>query len=64
MPKLAFVPTVLLAACISHTAAFAQEDPGSPEQQAACTRGAFRLCSRDSRTLRGLKAACGKESWI
>jgi hypothetical protein len=39
------IATVLLAACISHTTALAQEDRGTPEQQAACAPDAFRLCS-------------------
>jgi hypothetical protein len=58
------IATVLLAACISHTTALAQEDRGTPEQQAACAPDAFRLCSSYIRTLPGLKAACGKEGWI
>jgi len=45
MKSLSLVATVLLAACISNTAALAQEDHGTMEQQAACTPDAFRLCS-------------------
>lgn len=35
----------VLAAVFSATAAFAQDDRGTPEQRAACTPDAFRLCS-------------------
>ena len=45
MKSPSFVATVLLSACISHTAALAQEDRGTAEQQAACAPDAFRLCS-------------------
>lgn len=45
MPSHKFVVTVLVAACICNTAALAQDDRGTPEQQAACTPDAFRLCS-------------------
>jgi hypothetical protein len=34
-----------LAAVFSATAAFAQDNRGTPEQRAACTPDAFRLCS-------------------
>ncbi len=40
-----FVAIVLTAACICNTAALAQESRGTPEQRAACTPDAFRLCS-------------------
>jgi hypothetical protein len=45
MKSPSLVATVLLAACIGHTAALAQEDRGTPEQRVACTPKAFRLCS-------------------
>ena len=35
----------VLAAVFSATAAFAQDKGGTPEQRAACTPDAFRLCS-------------------
>ena len=35
----------VLAAVFSATAAFAQDDRGTPEQRAACAPDAFRLCS-------------------
>ena len=35
----------VLAAVFSATAAFAQDNRGTPEQRAACTPDAFRLCS-------------------
>ena len=38
------VAATLVAACIGNTAAVA-EDRGTPEQRAACTPDAFRLCS-------------------
>ena len=34
----------VLAAVFSATAAFAQDNRGTPEQRAACTPDAFRLC--------------------
>ncbi len=40
-----FVAIVLTAACICNTVALAQENRGTPEQRAACTPDAFRLCS-------------------
>lgn len=40
-----FVATAIVAACICSTAALAQDDRGTPEQRAACTPDAFRLCS-------------------
>jgi hypothetical protein len=36
----------VLAACCFTTAAFAQDNQGTPEQSAACAPDAFRLCSR------------------
>ncbi len=35
----------VVAALLCATSAFAQENRGSPEQRAACTSDAFRLCS-------------------
>ena len=43
--KKAFV--LLLAASLCSTSADAQESQGTPEQQAACARDAFRLCASD-----------------
>jgi hypothetical protein len=43
MPKFVFAATI--AACICTSVAFAQDNRGTPEQQAACTPDAFRLCS-------------------
>jgi hypothetical protein len=43
MPNHKFVAVIMLAA--SMCAANAQENRGTPEQQAACTPDAFRLCS-------------------
>jgi len=45
MKNQSLVAAVLVAACICNVAAFAQEDRGTPEQRAACTSDAFRLCS-------------------
>jgi hypothetical protein len=39
-----FVAATLVAACICNAAALA-DDRGTPEQRAACTPDAFRLCS-------------------
>lgn len=44
MPNRKLVAATLVAACICNTAAIA-EDRGTPEQPAACTPDAFRLCS-------------------
>ncbi len=44
MPNHKLVAAGLVAACICTTAALADED-GTPEQRAACTPDAFRLCS-------------------
>jgi len=44
MPNRKLVAATLVAACLCNTAAFA-EDRGTPEQRAACTPDAFRLCS-------------------
>lgn len=44
MPNRKFVAATLVAAFICNTAALA-EDRGTPEQRAACTPDAFRLCS-------------------
>ena len=33
------------ATCLCATSAFAQENHGTPEQRAACTSDAFKLCS-------------------
>ncbi len=41
--RLAFV--VMVAAALSSAMALAQENLGTPEQRAACTPDAFRLCS-------------------
>ncbi|MGY4625491.1 hypothetical protein [Bradyrhizobium sp. USDA 4486] len=41
--KQALFATVVVA--IGMTAAFSQENRGTPEQRAACTPDAFRLCS-------------------
>jgi hypothetical protein len=40
-----FVAAILIASCICNAAALAQDDRGTPEQRAACTPDAFRLCS-------------------
>ncbi len=40
-----FVAIALAAACICNAVALAQENRGTPEQRAACTPDAFRLCS-------------------
>jgi hypothetical protein len=45
MSKYNFAAIALIAACICGTAAVAQENRGTPEQQAACAPDAFRLCS-------------------
>ena len=45
IPKQSLVATVLLAICIGGSGARAQDNRGTPEQQAACTPDAFRLCS-------------------
>ena len=43
MPNYKLIAVILAAACMG--AANAQENRGTPEQQAACTPDAFRLCS-------------------
>jgi len=38
---------LLLAASLCSTFAYAHDNRGTPEQQAACARDAFRLCAND-----------------
>lgn len=45
MSKYNFAAIILIAACTCATVAVAQENRGTPEQQAACAPDAFRLCS-------------------
>jgi len=45
MPTKNFVAIALAAACVCNAVAVAQENRGTPEQRAACTPDAFRLCS-------------------
>ena len=45
MPTKNFVAIALAAACVCNAVALAQENRGTPEQRAACTPDAFRLCS-------------------
>ncbi len=40
-----FVAIALIAGCVCNAVALAQENRGTPEQRAACTPDAFRLCS-------------------
>ena len=44
-PK-AYCLLALLTALLSNTCVLAQEDLGTPEQRAACSPDAFRLCAR------------------
>ena len=44
MSKYNFAVIVVIAACTFRTVAIAQENWGTPEQQAACAPDAFRLC--------------------
>jgi len=44
MSKYNFAVIVVIAACTFRTVAIAQENRGTPEQQAACAPDAFRLC--------------------
>ena len=43
--KYIYLCLVAATAILCETAAFAQENRGTPEQRAACTPDAFRLCS-------------------
>ena len=45
MFKFALVGTVMVLASLNNSGAFAQEERGTPEQRAACTPDAFRLCA-------------------
>jgi hypothetical protein len=45
MPNYSLVAAALITACICNAAALAQENLGTPEQRAACTPDALRLCS-------------------
>jgi len=45
MTSYKIVASVLVAACICNAVALAQENRGTPEQRAACTPDAFKLCS-------------------
>lgn len=45
MLKYNLAAIVWIAGCICGTAALAQENRGTPEQQAACTPDAFKFCS-------------------
>jgi hypothetical protein len=45
--KYNFLFPVLAAAFLYETVSFAQENLGTPEQRAACSPDAFRLCAND-----------------
>jgi len=45
MFKFALVCTVMMLASLDSAGAVAQEERGTPEQRAACTPDAFRLCA-------------------
>jgi hypothetical protein len=45
MIRYTLVLVAAMAAWLSGATAFAQENQGTPEQRAACTPDAFRLCS-------------------
>ena len=45
--KYNFLSSALAAAFLYETASLAQENRGTPEQRAACSPDAFRLCAND-----------------
>ena len=62
MSKYNFAAIILIAACIRETAAVAQQNRGTPEQQAACAPDAFRFCGSYIPLIPPrLKVVCGKE---